>query len=235
MQLTRVIPQPTVRHDVDTADGLAWLEREYAPPEGRYVRLNMITSLTGTATGSDGTSETLSSPVDRRILGVIRAASDVVVVGAATVRAERYIAPRRTRLAIVTSTGDLGDVQFPEEDRERVVLVADTAHARAVQRAGAALGIDTLVAGAAELSPAAILAALTTRGWTRVVCEGGPSIAGQFAEAGCIDEFCLSVAPQFTPPGTPLLGQAAGVRLAAPHAMLVDDAGFSYLRSRPHA
>ncbi|MEV7691879.1 dihydrofolate reductase family protein [Microbacterium sp. NPDC089189] len=233
--MTRVIPQPTIRHDIDSADGLAWLENEYAPPEGGYVRLNMITSLTGTASGSDGTSETLSSPVDRRILGVIRAASDVVVVGAATVRAERYIAPRRTRLAIVTSTGDLGDVSFAEEDRDRVVLVADTTHASAVERAGSALGIDTVVADAAELSPAAILTALATRDWTRVVCEGGPSLAGQFAEARCIDEFCLSLAPQFTPPGTPLLGHAADIRLAPPHAMLVDDAGFSYLRSRPHA
>ena len=89
------------------------------------------------------------------------------------------------------------------------------------------------VTGGSHLEPGAILDALRARGLTRVVCEGGPSLAGQFAAAGVIDEYCITVAPVIEPATEPFLRVTAAVR---PHTevdgMLVDDAGFSYLRLR---
>ncbi|WP_181134458.1 dihydrofolate reductase family protein, partial [Rathayibacter sp. AY1D5] len=67
----------------------------------------MIASVTGSSTGSDGTSETLTNRVDRTILGVVREQADVVLVGAASVRAEGYRVPRRVPLAVVSASGDL--------------------------------------------------------------------------------------------------------------------------------
>ena len=43
--------------------------------------------------------------------------------------------------------------------------------------------------------PAEILAELVRRGAGVVLSEGGPSFNGQLADAGVIDELCLSVAP----------------------------------------
>ena len=104
MIVTEVRPATLDRQDVATEAGRAWLTERYARTDDAYVRLNMITSLTGAASGSDGTSDTLTSRTDRTILGVIRAAADVVVVG----RAERA---RR---------GLRRPAQHPARDRHRV-------------------------------------------------------------------------------------------------------------------
>src|SRR3546814_12193255 len=113
-------PEGGREQDMSEPEGRAWLETVYASDAARFVRLNMIASLTGTAAGSDGTSDTLTSPTDRAILGIIRSSADVVLVGAATVRAERYLLPRRARLAVVTTTGDLGSHRPQRSDARRV-------------------------------------------------------------------------------------------------------------------
>lgn len=234
MHLTRVIPRPIERIDAADDHGLAWLRAEYEPETERSVRLNMITSLTGSATGTDGTSDTLSSPVDRRILGVIRGWSDVVVVGAQSVRAERYVVPRRPRLAIVTRTGRLEGHQLaPDDDTARVFLVCAESDADTVRSNSDDLGIEVIAVPGDDLDPSDVVAVFADRGWMRVVCEGGPTLASQFARAGVIDEFCVSVAPQLVPALAPFIRVPDGHALASPHGVLVDDAGFSYLRARP--
>lgn len=237
MLLTRVIPTPV--DSIDTAAPAArdWIAAAYAPLSGPFVRLNMITSLTGSAAGADGTSDSLTSPVDRMVLGAVRAASDVVVVGAQTVRAEGYIVPRRTRLAIVTTSGRLDGhrLQLDEEAASRVVVVCPADREDRVRTAVSSLGLDVLpVAAAGDLAPADIVAALASRGWHRVVCEGGPTLASRFAAAGVIDEYCVTVAPTIGPVGAPFITVPDEVRLRT-EGLLVDGAGFSYLRLRPHA
>lgn len=236
MHLTRVIPRPVERIDAGDDAGLEWLRSEYEPHAERSVRLNMITSLTGSATGADGTSDTLSSPVDRRILGVIRGWSDVVVVGAQSVRAERYVVPKRTRLAIVTRTGRLEGHQLaPDDDTARVFLVCAEHDVDTVRRNSESLGLEVIPIPGDDLEPAGVVSVFADRGWLRVVCEGGPTLASQFARAGVIDEFCVSVAPQLVPAAAPFIRVPDGHALAAPHGLLVDDSGFSYLRARPSA
>ncbi|WP_223721172.1 dihydrofolate reductase family protein [Microbacterium sp. cx-55] len=233
MLITRMIPGPVETVDAGTDAGRAWLEAAYAPPAGPFVRLNMVTSLTGGATGSDGTSDTLTSPLDRTVLGIIRASSDVVVVGAQTVRAEKYIVPRRTRLAIVTASGRLDGLRIEAEDAGRVVVLCPADRAEAVRATVAESAIEVLpIAGDGDLTPEAIVASLADRGWTRVVCEGGPGLASQFAAAGAIDEYCVTVAPRIGASPAPFLHVQHDIA-AEPRALLVDDAGFSYLRLRP--
>ena len=87
--------------------------------------------------------------------------------------------------------------------------------------------------GTDALTPEAIVAALRARGLHRIVCEGGPALASQFVEAGVIDEYCLTVAPTVEAASAPLFAVTASARPDTEVAgMLVDDAGFSYLRLR---
>lgn len=229
--IVRVAPTPIAQRDESDPAIRSWLEQHYAPTAGPYVRLNMITSLTGAATGLDGTSDTLTSRIDRTILGVIRAAADAVVVGAQTVRAERYIVPRKTRLAIVTATGDLAEHDFGDVvDPDQVMFVCASTDAAVVTTSARRLGINTVVTSDEQrATPAGIVTALAERGMQRLVCEGGPSLASQFAAAKALDEMCLTLAPSITPTASPFIELTTTLSTTV-RAHLVDDAGFSYLR-----
>lgn len=233
VRVSEVLPTTGATHDVSTPEGRAWLEAVYRRGESAYVRLNMITSITGAAAGSDGTSETLTSRVDRAILGVIRAAADVVVVGAASVRVEGYIVPRAARIAVVTTSGDLSGHQL-DGDAGSVLLVCPAHRVEQVRERAALPGAEIVpVPGTDDLEPAGILSALEQRGLPRIVCEGGPMLAGRFATAGVIDEYCITVAPALEPAPHPFLRLPSGSRPATePVGMLVDEAAFSYLRLR---
>lgn len=210
----------------------AWLAARYSPADGVRVRMNMITSLTGAAVGADGTSDSLTSRVDRTLLGVIRSFADVVLVGAATVRAEGAVLPRRGAFAIVTATGDLGAMRMPPADAARVLLVCPAAAADDVARRAPAGAEVVPVPG--DAAPREILGAVRDRGLARVVCEGGPSLSSAFARAGVVDEYCVTVAPAIGARGAPFVDVDDTVPTHVA-GMLVDDAGFSYLRLRPRA
>ena len=65
------------------------LARLYAYPPGPWLRANFVASVDGAA-NFDGASAGLSSDADRHVFALLRTLADVIVVGAATVRAERY-------------------------------------------------------------------------------------------------------------------------------------------------
>ncbi|MGV8886238.1 MAG: dihydrofolate reductase family protein [Microbacteriaceae bacterium] len=213
MILTRLHPVDGVPEtiDLDATGSRDRLLELYEPPAGQWLRLNFVTTVSGSAAGADGTSETLTCAADRRLLGVIRELADIVLIGAQSVRAEGFQLPRKTRLAVVTASGDLTGHQIvsPSEPGRLMVL----APAGAIHRARSTLGTDAaeFVAvpdTAGRLEPTAILAALIERGLTSIVCEGGPQLAGQLLGAGILDEICLSTAPQLGGPTLPLFGSS---------------------------
>ena len=234
MLVTEVVPRTLETADAATDAGREWLRARYRRDDSAYVRLNMITSLTGAASGADGTSDTLTSRVDRAVLGAIRRDADVVVVGAQSVRTEGYVVPKSAHLAVVTASGRLDGhrLELDAEVAARVLLVVPEARADGIaERAGLA-DVRVLAVPADErLHPRAIVAALAAEGLPRIVCEGGPSLAGQFADAGVIDEYCVTVAPTIDPVDGAFLPVRARVD-ARVAGMLVDEAGFSYLRLR---
>lgn len=228
--VTEVLPPSLARIDATDPDAASWLGRRYRPRGDAHVRLNMVTTVTGSIAGEDGTSDTVTSPTDRLVLRAIRAAADVVVVGAGTARAERYVLPARARLAIVTSSGDLAGVRLTREGRPPALVLSSAGDAARVRaRLGSAPVEHIVVPGTGPARPAGIVAALAALRLRRVVCEGGPTLATRFLESGALDEVCVTVAPTLSPAGT------AFVSPTHPHAtevagMLVDDRGFSYLR-----
>lgn len=224
MRLSEVIPGTGDSVAVDSASLRAWLADRYQPPRPDFVRLNLVTSLTGSATGSDGTSDTLTSRTDRTVLSVIRSLADVVVVGARSVRAEGYVVPSRARLAVISRSGDLTGHRLSPSDADRVLLITPTG----VVPRDLPPAVEHVTVGD-SVTPAGIVAALRDRRLSGIVCEGGPNLASQFARAGVVDEVCVTVAPALTPAPSPWLSLEAPLR-ATPVGLLADEAGFSFLR-----
>jgi riboflavin biosynthesis pyrimidine reductase len=175
----------------------------------------MVASLDGSVTLGD-VSGGLGGPADKRALGRVRDACDVILVGAGTVRDEDYppypggaarqqrrsakgLAPRPP-VAMVTRTGALPDghplVADPADAPIVLVAAADEARVRsALTPTPAGPAITWLVAGEETLDWPGALAALAARGLTRISCEGGPRVNGALLEAGLVDEAFVTIAP----------------------------------------
>ena len=196
----------------DGDGGRETLRGLYAPPAETWLRLNLIAAVSGDAAGEDGTSDTLSNAVDRAVLAVVRDLADGVVVGAASVRAEGYRVPKTSRLVVVTSSGDLSGHRMDPAEAERVVVVCPAGATDAV-----AASLGPAVAEAAtvlvvddvdgRLDPSTVLRRLRDHRLLSLVCEGGPSLAGQFLRDGLVDELCLSTSPVVIGSGLPVFGR----------------------------
>ncbi|AND16492.1 pyrimidine reductase [Rathayibacter tritici] len=202
----------------------------WRPADTVRVRLNMIASVTGSSIGADGTSETLTNRVDRTILGVIREQADVVLVGAASVRAEGYRVPKRVPLAVVSASGDLVGHRLELEEGSRVLLLVPESRGPIE---GLPVGVEVVAvpSDSDRLGVDALLDALAARGLHRVVCEGGASLSGQFLASGRVDELCLTTSPRVVLPGLPVATGAAEVDDAYTLVLLAaDDCGAVYTR-----
>lgn len=222
MILRRVHPGPVESLELDATGTRDRLLALYRPPSTEWLRLNLVTSVSGSAAGSDGTSETLTSASDRRILGVIRELADVVLVGAESVRAEGYVRPKRVPLAVVTGSGDLAGHRIGGTEGPPVIVVCPPS---AVDRARATLAdAQIITVPGPRMAPDGIIAALRGNGYPSIVCEGGPGLARQMVVAGLVDEVCLTTSPRLTGVTLPLFGVESFPEVAVELAqLLVDD------------
>ncbi len=207
--MRRLHPDPA---DLETDDLLDGALRDPArrPTDRPWVLTNMVSSLDG-AIAVDGVSGELGGDGDRRMFGAIRAQADVVLVGAATVRAEEYNPPRaddssrrrrRTngvgevlRIAIVTRSLDL-DLEadlFAKPTSRPIVITVATADPDLRARVGQVA--DVVEGGETSVDPARALRALGDAGLRVVLAEGGPRLNGQLFEDDLLDEVNLTVSP----------------------------------------
>jgi riboflavin biosynthesis pyrimidine reductase len=191
----------------------------YAPPDGPWLRANMIATLDGSATGPDGRSGTINNDVDNAVFGTLRRGADVVVVGAGTARAEGY-SPVEVPLAVASRSGEV-----PEGLRGAAagrVLLCTCASSPGLQRARQVLGEEhVLVAGDDTVDHAALRSALLERGHRSILTEGGPSLLTDMLAAGVVDELCLTWVPRMLGGEHPRIaaGPALDVPLT-PHLLL---------------
>jgi riboflavin biosynthesis pyrimidine reductase len=165
-------------------------EDAYADPGRRrrgerpWVLLNMIASLDG-GTVVAGRSGGLGGPADHDVFHLLRRLADVVLVGAATVRAEGYHRPKKPgqRIAVVTRSAELDWSSDLFRSDAAVVITVDEAPE---------LPVPTIRAGTGSVDLARGLAQLDT---DVVLCEGGPLLNGQLLVGGLVDEICLTIAP----------------------------------------
>lgn len=98
----------------------AQLAEIYRWPGERTFRLNMLLTADGKAHGVDGTSQSLTSVEDRRILRFIRADADVVILGAQSIRSEGWFLPPRGRIAVLSHSGNIPWETCPDKGRVNV-------------------------------------------------------------------------------------------------------------------
>jgi riboflavin biosynthesis pyrimidine reductase len=219
----------------------------YAYPAGPWLRANMVSSADG-ASSLDGASAGLSSDTDRRVFALLRTLSDVILVGAATVRGEhygpvrqhelwRYLRDGRTPsppIAVVTARLDLDPASrliagAPPHAR---TIVITTARAPADRRAALARHADVIVAGDETVDLKAAVGALAGRGLRRLLAEGGPHLLAQLVEAGLLDELCLTIGPLMAGPGASRIvdGERPTAPLPLALAHVLEDGGFLLCR-----
>lgn len=236
MILTRVFPISPVSINLDVTDGRTQLVELYRPPSAAWIRLNLIASVDGNAAGIDGTSETLTSPADRIILGVIRELSDVVLVGANSVRREGYLLPRRSRLAVVTISGDLSGHRInPSAEQLPLIVLCPQSAETTVRETLGSEAVEIVIVkpspdtGLLEMND--VVAALRELGLHSIVCEGGPELIGHLLAAKLVDEACFSTSPIL---GGTVLGMANAPTVAEQrvelHQLIVDETSGIYAR-----
>jgi riboflavin-specific deaminase-like protein len=198
---------------------------ELASAERPYLALNMVSNLDGKAT-IDWRTRGLSSELDRRLFHHLRTQVDAVMVGAGTVRVERYgrivkseelREKRRAEglepdpLAVIVSARlDLpADLPLLNEPDQRVVIAT-----------GSDAVLPDLAAQVDYLRVGDDLPVLMARlsedyGVRSVLCEGGPTLNSYLLAADLVDELFLTLHPKLTG-GAAALTIVAGRTLVAP-------------------
>ena len=179
------------------------------PDRARWVRAMMVMGLDGATVGPDGGSRSLSGPADLAALLAIRSHADAVVIGAETLRVERYkpfrakpeyqesraaaglaVAPR---LVVVSASLKLPwDAPVFAESAIAPLVVTVAGHdAGWLERARG--HAEVIVAPGDPVDPAWLLDEMYARHLRRVVCEGGRGLLESFAAAGVIDEWDVTL------------------------------------------
>ncbi len=184
----------------------------YARPSqlGPWMRVNFVASVDGAAS-VDGLSGGLGGDADRRVFDILRELSDVVIVGAGTVRSEGYgalrldggAASRRLErgrsphpvFAIVSKRLDLDPQSsiFTNAPVRPIVITTDASPLHL--REPLAAVSDLIIAGENELDPRMMTSALIDRGLEQQHCEGGPALFAALLAGAVVDELCLTVSP----------------------------------------
>jgi diaminohydroxyphosphoribosylaminopyrimidine deaminase / 5-amino-6-(5-phosphoribosylamino)uracil reductase len=156
-----------------------WL---HAMSSGRpFVTWKYAATLDGRVAAADRSSRWITGPVARADVHLLRAVVDAIVVGSGTVLADD---PQLT----------VRDEDGTPAPHQPLRVVLDRRHrvpqsAAVLDQAAETLVLDTAV-------PRFALKALFDRGVRHVLLEGGPTLAGAFVEARCVDEVIAYLAPK---------------------------------------
>src|SRR3954452_795563 len=195
--------------ETTVAEQLGGLDlKELAPPDRPYLILNFATTLDGRA-AINGRSGPIGSATDTEMLQRLRTRVDAVMIGAGTMRAERYgrmvsdpalrAYRERTLLAhdplavIVSNRLELPwDARLFTNGGGRVVIFTasereppETATPVRIVRHPDGVDLDRALEWLRE-----------ERGIRSVLCEGGPTLHGRLREARLADELFLTIAPK---------------------------------------
>jgi riboflavin-specific deaminase-like protein len=195
--------------DTTVADQLADLDlKDFARPDRPYLVLNFATTLDGRA-AIDGSSGKIGSTTDTEMLQRLRTRVDAVMIGAGTMRAERYgrMVSNEDFRAYRKRTGLAED--------PLAVLVSNRLELPWDAGLFTAGGGSVVIFTASEQQPPETETPVTVvrhpdgvdlaeaLGWLlaerdihSILCEGGPTLHGRLREGGLADELFLTIAPK---------------------------------------
>ena len=200
MRFQRLLPNPAEVSIEEAADGLGFGDR--APAERPFVALNMVASADGRATLA-GRTAPMSGAADRELFHALRAAADGILVGAGTVRTERYgrvtktpelrarreaagLDPEGVAVLVSASLGLPPDLPLLQEPESHVIVIT-TAEG---ELEGVAARVDYI----REDLPSALRRLRAEHGIRSLLCEGGPTLNGTLFAEGLVDELFVTVA-----------------------------------------
>jgi riboflavin-specific deaminase-like protein len=202
-RLRRLHPEPALL----TADE-AVAQLVLDPPADRpYVLVNMVSTVDGRASVA-GRTAPISSVADRQLFHALRTRVDAVMVGAGTVRIERYgrIVPdpeRRAQRELAGLQGDAlaivvsaslnlpADLPLLQDPDSRVIVIT----ASDGELAGCAAHVEYVRSAPVDLTSA--LACLRQdHGVRSILCEGGPHLNASLLAEGLLDELFLTTVPK---------------------------------------
>ena len=230
MRFRRLLPDPAEVSIEEAVAGLGLSDR--APGDRPYIALNMVASADGRATLS-GRTAPMSGAADRELFHALRAAADGILVGAGTVRVERYgrvtktpeLRERRAAagldpegLAVIVS-GSLGlppDLPLLQAPEASVVVITGAEG----ELQGTAARVDYI----REEIGTALGRLRAEFGVRSLMCEGGPTLNGTLFARGLVDELFLTIANTVAGTGEDLtivagepLDQPVGLDLVSVH------------------
>jgi len=242
--MRRLLPGPGGSGDMELDE--AGLVEAYRLPPGRHLRVNFIASLDGAVT-VQGRSEGLGSPGDKRIFDLLRALSDVVLVGHGTAAAEGYGPiteatrvgklraalgrPVTAPIAVVSRRASLDPAgRLVAEAVSPTIVVtcemSDPGRRSALEAAGA----HVLVCGEDDVDLPAALDRLAELGHEQVLSEGGPQLFHSALAAGVVDELDFSIAPALVGGESRLLPAALVPHLRLDLQQLLEEDGQLFAR-----
>ena len=189
---------------MDYAEAYLW-------PRDEWLRTMMVMTLDGATVGPDGLSGSISGPADKRVFMEARRLSDAVLVGAGTIRAERYkpmrakaewqesraqaglaVAPR---VVIVSGRLDLpwDEALFAESAFPVTVVTHEAADEQALSVARE--HADVQIIGDETVDLPQLVAWMRSEGMRRIVCEGGEAILDSMVREDLVDEMDLTISP----------------------------------------
>ncbi|HET8739734.1 MAG TPA: pyrimidine reductase family protein [Acidimicrobiia bacterium] len=175
-------------------------------PDRPWIMANFVSTIDGAAV-VDGGSTAINDRDDMKLFGAMRAAADFILVGAETVRKEDYrpvtlderrrgarvaagLDPTPHLVIVSRSLGlDPGARVFGDPEHRPTILTTDDCDPERYSALSEVADVIRLE----ETSPSGIIHYL--RMARVVLCEGGPSLWGQFIADGLVDEQALTVAP----------------------------------------
>lgn len=221
---------------------------EYPEFENSWVRANFVVSIDGAVT-TNGSSGGLTTPLDQRILKLLRDLADVVLVGASTIRVEDYIGIRTSEagrqrrvmrglstvapLAVVSGRADIDpDSRLLTNTSVPPIILTSTDAPATAKRNLAAAGAEVIELGPNPIDVGAIIESLQSLGLRRILCEGGPTLTGQLAAGQVLDEICVTTVPKM------VCGTAHRITHSDRHAnlgmrcnhLILDDDGTQFAR-----
>jgi 5-amino-6-(5-phosphoribosylamino)uracil reductase len=246
VKLRRLLPEPAELTAEEACAGMRL--GDLAPPDRPYLVLNMVVTLDGRV-AIDGRSGPIGAEADRELFFGLRTQVDAVMVGAGTMRTERYgrlvrdpeLRERRLAeglkpdpLAVVVSARLRLTEDIPLFQDENSTVVVITASEEELSDTPAKVhylrgppGIEL------ELRP--LLERLPTEfGVRSILCEGGPTLNASLVREDLVDELFLSIAPKLAggPPLTILTGDPLPAPLGAGLVWLFEHDGHLFPRYR---